>query len=250
MNRVAFLTLALLTAGVFNVALQDQLTVYIAPRFVTPVTWGAWGSVLLLLLAVPALRRGAWRVDASLLLLVPAALLMLTPQVDHALLTAVRFRSLAPPRLAGGLADAPLDTDGYRCLDLQQVYAELDGMDDTGIAAYTYRLAADVMLTTAPDADGDDAIELAPGAMVMVRMYMVCCIADLQPVGLVVANRSGADDHAYDDWFRVRGTLVFRRLPQDAGWYAYLTDDDITPIEIPERPFLSPDYAALAARVR
>ncbi len=250
MNRVAFLALALLAAGVLRVAAADELTVYIAPRFITPVTWGAWGCVLLLLLAVPALRRGVWRVDGSLLLLVPAALLVITPQVDHSLLTAVRFRSLAPPRIAGGMVDAPLDADGYRCLTVQQVYAELDALDDTGIAAHTYRISTEATLTLAPDGGGDDAIDLQSTDLVMVRMLMVCCIADLQPIGIVVANRSGADDSAYDEWFHIRGTLTFRRLPQNAGWYAYITDDEVTPIGIPDRPYLYPDYAALAAQVQ
>ncbi len=248
MNRCAFLALTLLAAGVLRVAAADELTVYIAPRFVTPVTGGAWGCVLLLLLSVPALRGGGWRLDGSLLLLIPAALLVLTPQVDHALLTAVRFRSLAPPQIAGGAVAAPLDADGYRCLDLQQMYGELDALDDTGIAAHTYRMNTEVMLVPTPGA-GEDAITLDHGEVVMARELMVCCIADLQPIFIVVANRSGIDDSDYDRWYWVRGTLSFRPLPEESGWYAFLDDDDMTPIELPARPYLYPDYAALAARL-
>ena len=251
MNLTAYFGLALMTAGVISVAAQDLLTIYIAPRFVAPVWFGAGGCGLLLLLALPALRRAArWRLDGSLVLLVPALLLFLTPRVDHALLTGVRFRSFAPPRVAGGRVAAPVDADGYRQLDLQQVYGELDALDDTAIAAYTYRLSTEAVLTLAPDNEGEDAVTLGSGELVMVRMLMACCVADLQPIGLVVANRSRADEQAYDDWFRVRGTLSFRRLPQDAGWYAHLEDDGITPIAPPAREYLYPDYAALAAAGR
>lgn len=251
MNLSALLGLTALTAGVISVAAQDLLTVYIAPRFVTPVWVGTAACAVLLLLAFAAARRGArWRCDAALFLLLPAALLFVTPRIDHGLLNAARFRSLAPPRVAGGRVAAPLDADGYRCLDLQQVYGELDELDDTGIAQYRYRLSTEAMVAMAPDEEGDDAVLLAAGEMVVVRMRMICCVADLQPLGLVVANRRNFDRTDYDTWLRLRGTLSFRRLPRDAGWYAYLTDDEIRPVEAPAREYLYPDYAALAARPR
>ncbi|HNW92716.1 MAG TPA: hypothetical protein PKM88_07405 [bacterium] len=246
----ALLALALFTAGLARVAWAGRLTRYVAPRFVLPIEVALAGAGVVLLLVLAALLARRVRLQwqergMALLVLLAAAAVWWRPLPSLAELMAFKDMPLGGVRAGQGkLPPAPVDADGYRECDGQRVYVELDALNDTQIAAHSYRLSLVGQLTVLP---GADAIDLPPGALVMARLVMVCCAADAQPVYMAVANRAGFDETRIDDWVRVRGTVSFRPLPDDSGWYAWLEDDEITAIAPPEPEYLQPQLIDLSA---
>jgi uncharacterized repeat protein (TIGR03943 family) len=71
----------------------------------------------------------------------------------------------------------------------------------------------------------------------VVRYAVSCCVADAAAMGLVVAW-PGASEWANDQWVEVRG--VFAPSTLESWQMPILVADEVTPIDLPEQPYLYP----------
>jgi uncharacterized repeat protein (TIGR03943 family) len=77
----------------------------------------------------------------------------------------------------------------------------------------------------------------ATNEMMVSRFIVSCCAADAAPIGLIVRAENSAD-FADDAWIEVTGVFEPGRLDGEA--VPILIADTITPVDVPEQPYLYP----------
>ncbi|MEW6709936.1 MAG: TIGR03943 family protein [Candidatus Riflebacteria bacterium] len=76
-----------------------------------------------------------------------------------------------------------------------------------------------------------------PGKFVIFRFVMVCCVADAQPVAVVV-NGKAPEDIANERWVEIEGILEKTEIEGNPA--AVINADRIVPAPAPENPYLTP----------
>ena len=71
----------------------------------------------------------------------------------------------------------------------------------------------------------------------LARMMMICCAADMQPVGLL-AQWSGAQELTDGEWVEITGTLS--KKPYKAGFDPYIIVASVKKIDSPGREYIYP----------
>lgn len=76
-----------------------------------------------------------------------------------------------------------------------------------------------------------------PDTFMVSRFVVSCCAADAAPVGLIVKSPDSAN-FAADQWVEVSGRLELSQF--DGQEMPIIIADAITPVDVPERPYLYP----------
>ncbi len=84
----------------------------------------------------------------------------------------------------------------------------------------------------------DDRFDPATQFMVT-RFVISCCVADAQPIGLVVETPRAAD-LAEDTWVQVRGTLQAQPFDDEVTPVLVAYEDGVSTIDQPKHPYLYP----------
>lgn len=82
-----------------------------------------------------------------------------------------------------------------------------------------------------------DENKFADNEFVAARLMMVCCVADLQPVGFL-CRYDGAETLKSDSWVSVSGTI--EKTDYDGEMIPYIKADSIQPAEKPQEAYIYP----------
>ena len=129
------------------------------------------------------------------------------------------------------------DTLSYQRKDLIQVYNELTKLknpEDIENYSYNIETIGQIYLST------NNNIELYEKEFMLVRFFMVCCVADMTPIAIVVENKANIDFTDDEQWLQIRGRISFVKNKNNSGYYGFLEDENIEKIPEPEILYLNP----------
>lgn len=189
--------LAALGGAMLHLAQAENYWMFLNPRF--QMLTGGSGLVLVLLGAAVALARGRRCTAPGAATMVLMAALTLAAQ-QASLPKAPEHTPLTGPTEAQELEESPaprITVDGTEYVRLNLAELLVGAMPDSGITAPRH-FAARGMVVRLPELD-------ARGAFVLVRVQIVCCLADAVGVGFVVHAPGTAPETG--TWVEVRGSL-------------------------------------------
>lgn len=145
------------------------------------------------------------------------------------------------------------ESEVYQKKDIGQIYYELKNFkSNKEIAEYSYKVEVIGQIYDQEEKpeqyeqDEDNIIDLKENEFIIVRFLMICCVADMIPLGLIIENNQKIKTTDYEQWVCVKGKIRFLKDERLGVYYGYIHDDSIEKIEPPEVEYLNPiDYLKL-----
>ena len=230
-NAVSKIILLLGFAVFFlNCVITDSVILYVHPRIVPVMIFGAIAMIVIAAFLLPDVFRKSEKKTGSLLFfafpLVIAVTLPAKP-LDSSVGSVGSLQILSPGTLGGGKADMQsklliMDSDNfYDCIN--EVYNRLEQYEGTAVEVIGFVLR--------------DSESFADNEFVPARLMMVCCTADMQPIGLL-CRYDGASALPSGSWVKVRGTIEKTKF--EGGIIPCIFAESVTVVMEPDRPYIYP----------
>lgn len=202
-----------------------QMALYIHPRY--DILLYLCGIVLFFMALVCIIQRHALPPFALAFVLIPLALgLAVPPRPLDANAISTRLTSLnrvaQRPNTSAAILAAPQDTTQWNLYD----WAVAMSIDTTPLVDQA--VLVEGFVVRPPD------MPQAATEFMLARYVLTCCTADAGGVGMPVAWTNAASLNN-DQWVRVAGVIA-----RHADGQIFIVAQQITPIEIPRKPYLSP----------
>ncbi|HON55931.1 MAG TPA: DUF1980 domain-containing protein [bacterium] len=258
MNVIKFISLLILNISISSVYFSNKLVKYIHPKYNVYVLTAIIITGLLLILIFAALfknRKYVFKFDFGVILLFPAFLLIFdkpmlqtSKLVDTKFKGTVNFKQFEESKKSFGvrkkelLSDLQLnqDSETYKKLNIIEIYNLFNLLKSKKeIEKFEMKIETIGQLYRQY---GKDSIDLYENEFMIIRLIMICCAADMMPLGIIVENKQKYDYNRYDDWLKIRGKLTFIANPKGKGYIAYIEDDYIEKIEAPDPEWLYPSF--------
>ncbi|MBP7652255.1 DUF1980 domain-containing protein [Candidatus Dependentiae bacterium] len=128
----------------------------------------------------------------------------------------------------------------YRQLNILEAYNELNSIgskDKIKKISYNIDVIGQIYYPTT-----ENKLELYENEIMIVRFVMVCCAADMTPMGLIIENKNKYSEN-FEEWIRVKGKIEFIENSKIGGFFGFVRDHTIEKIDPPEIEWLYPDFS-------
>lgn len=267
MNIVHLIMLSIFELGLIYVYVNNLVINYVHPKFTYFILGGIIITGLLLMISIiksfiDDKIKLHFKIDYSLILLLPVMIFTVTKPyfktdefITNKFKGVVSFRQFEEAKrnlgyrnnesrpLIPALTDKNHKSENriikYHRFNILHIYRLIHTLDSMlEIEKNTFNIETIGQIYSIKDYDFFD---LSKEDFKLVRMIMVCCIADMQPMGIIVKNINNYK-FEINDWVKVRGELYFTSDKVAGSYMGILTPTEIIEIEPPDPIWVYIDF--------